>query len=112
MVLAALAAGCATKYTLFDDDRFKFTPLRLMTQMPAYASSKDNSAAEDKANMEEFLKNEIDSMLAMSKYTHPSMLETIKKTEFSPYANLTDVKEEERRIKYDFKLKTRAEHLA
>lgn len=111
MILAALAAGCATKYTLLNDEKFKFTPMRLMTQMPAHAASKDNSAAEEKAKMEEFLKNEIDNMLAMSKYTHPSMLETIKKTEFSPYAKISEVKEEERRIKYDFKLKTRAEHL-
>lgn len=103
-VLAALAAGCATKYTLED----RRMPFRLLTRTPAFAASKDNSAAEEKAKMEEFLKQEIDNMLAMSKYSHPSMLETIKKTEFSPYATLADVKEEDRRIKYDFKLKTRA----
>jgi hypothetical protein len=39
------------------------------------------------------------------------MLDKLKRAEFSEYVTLDDVKEKERVIKYDFKLKTREEHV-
>ena len=39
------------------------------------------------------------------------MLDKLKRSEFSPHVTLDDVQEKDRVIKYNFKLKTREEHV-
>ena len=102
----SIAAMSASVVVLGGNDRLKFNVP--FFRQPAMAAS---NAAAEKAKMDAFLKRELDKVFAMQDYTNPDMLEQLEKCEFSPHVSLKE-HEDEVRLKYDYKLKTRDEHVA